>query len=358
MLKSASKLAVALSVMAVTACAQTGFDTKSAPTAAPTPAEIAAAVEAPAGWRAFSADSPWNTKIPADAKIDPLSEVLIADFASHSSLAINMPVYSVATYYIDSTKTPKKKVYPYFEGYYGRGFAPGTRIPAPAFAVPPGPEGSTAYLAMIDPAAGRAWEMKQGAQDPETGNWGTSFGAEVDLTGTGVAAPWMTAPDTNLSASPRPSGVPLVAGLIRIDEIKAGRIDHALAIAYPAPRTGSFVSPASMALEAPEGTAPNLVGLPMGARIQLDPAYDIENTNLTPAAKVIARALQEYGAIVVDQTGSTVLFAEAAPAQLEAWQGLLGPSDLSQLFTEDMMGRNFRVLKLGEQMPGRPEAWR
>lgn len=358
MLKSGFKLAAALSVLAVTACAQTGFDTKSATAAPPTPAEIAAAAEAPAGWRPFSAESPWNTKIPADAMIDPLSEILIEDFASHSPLAINMPVYSVATYYIDAAKTPKKKVFPYFQGHYGRGFAPGTRIPAPAFAVPPGPEGSTAYLAMIDPFAGRAWEMKQGAQDPETGYWGTSFGAEVDLKGTGVAAPWMTAPDTNLSASPRPSGVPLIAGLIRLDEIKAGRIDHALAIAYPAPRTGSFVSPASMALEAPEGTAPNLVGLPMGARIQLDPAYDIENTNLTPAAKVIARALQEYGAIVVDQTGSTVLFAESAPAQLEAWQGLLGPSDLSQLFTEDMMGRNFKVLKLGEQMPGRPEAWR
>lgn len=358
MLKSGSKLAVALSVLAVAACAQTGFDTKSASAAAPTPAEIAAAAEAPAGWRPFSADSPWNTKIPADALIDPLSEILIEDFASYSPLAINMPIYSVATYYIDSTKTPKKKVFPYFEGHYGRGFAPGTRIPAPAFAVPPGPAGSTAYLAMIDPAAGRAWEMKQGAQDPETGYWGTSFGAEVDLKGTGVAAPWMTAPDTNLSASPRPSGVPLIAGLIRIDEIKAGHIDHALAIAYPAPRTGSFVSPASMALEAPEATAPNLVGLPMGARIQLDPAYDIENTNLTPAAKVIARALQEYGAIVVDQTGSTVLFAESAPAQLEAWQGLLAPTDLSELFTENMMGRNFRVLKLGEQMPGRPEAWR
>ena len=161
-----------------------------------------------------------------------------------------------------------------------------------------------------------------------------------------------------MSASPRPSGVPLVAGLIRLDEIKAGKINHALAIAYPSPRTGSFVPPASMALEAAEGSEPNLFGLPMGARIQLDPAYDIENTNLSPAAKVIARALQEYGAIVVDQTGATQLYAEASPAQLEAWEGLLAPGDLAILFTEEMMGRNFRVVAIGERMPGRPEAWR
>ncbi|PKP81466.1 MAG: hypothetical protein CVT79_10275 [Alphaproteobacteria bacterium HGW-Alphaproteobacteria-18] len=356
MLTSAPKLAAAFSILAITACAQTGFDAKTAPP--PTPEDIAAAAEAPAGWRPFSADSPWNTKIPADAPLDPNSEILIEDFASHSAMAINMPVYSVATYYIDASKTPKKKVYPYFQGDFGRGFEPGTRIPAPAFAVPPLPEGSTQYLAMIDTAAGRAWEMKQGAQNPETGTWGTSFGAEVDLKGTGVATPWMMSPDVHLSASPRPSGTPLIAGLIRLDEIKAGRIDHALALAYPAPRTGSFVPPASMALEAPEGTSPNLYGLPMGARIQLDPNYDIENTHLSPAGKVIARALQEYGAIIVDQTGSTVLFAESAPAQLEAWQGVLAPDELSLLFTQEMMGRNFRVLALGEKMPGRPEAWR
>lgn len=356
MLNTGLRFAAALSVLAATACAQTGFDTKSA--APPTPAEIAAAAEAPAGWRPFSANSPWNTPLAADVELDPNSEILIEDFARHSALGINMPIYSVATYYIDSTKTPTKKVFPYFEGYYGRGFQPGTRIPAPAFAVAPGPEGSTEYLAMIDPAAGRAWEMRQGAQDPETGNWGTSFGAEVDLKGTGVAAPWMTAPEAHMSASPRPSGIPLVAGLIRIDEIKAGKIDHALAIAYPSPRTGSFVPPASMALEAPEGVEPNLFGLPMGARIQLDPAYDIENTNLSPAGKTIARALQEYGAIIVDHTGSTVLYAEAAPAQLEAWEGLLSPGELTSLFTQDMMGRNFRVVAIGEKLPGRPEAWR
>lgn len=355
-MKNSLKLAAALSALALTACAQTGFDAKTA--LPPTAEEIAAAAQAPAGWRPFSADSPWNTKIPADPALAPNSEVLIEDFASHSSLTINMPVYSVATYYIDSEKTPKRRVYPYYEGDYGRGFAPGTRIPAPAYAVPPGPEGSTAYLAMVDPAAGRAWEMKQGALDPETGDWGTAFGAEVDLTGTGISPPWMVTADANLSASPRPSGIPLMAGLIRLNEMKAGRIDHALAIAYPAPRTGTFVSPASMALEASEGVAPNHFGLPMGARIQLDPAYDIENTNLSPSGKIIARALQEYGAIVVDQTGSTVLYAEAAPAQLDAWQGLLTPEDLSLLFTPEMMGRNFRVLDLGQQMPGRPEAWR
>lgn len=356
MVNSGLRFAAALSVLAAAACAQTGFDAKTVP--APTSAEIAAAAEAPAGWRPFSADSPWNTKIPADVEIDANSEILIEDFARHSPLGINLPVYSVATYYIDSATTPKKRVFPYFEGYFGRGFEPGTRIPAPAFAVPPEPAGSTEYLAMIDPAAGRAWEMRQGHQNPESGNWGTSFGAEVDLNGTGVAPPWMTVPEARMSASPRPSGTPLIAGLIRLDEIKAGKIDHALAIAYPSPRTGSFVAPASMALEATEGGEPNLFGLPMGARIQLDPSYDIENTNLSPAAKVIARALQEYGAIVVDQTGATQLYAEASPAQLEAWEGLLATDDLAGLFTQEMMGRNFRVVAIGERMPGRPHAWR
>jgi hypothetical protein len=211
---------------------------------------------------------------------------------------------------------------------------------------------------MIDPAAGKAWEMHQPRMTEEDGNWRATTGAVVDLGGTGVLDPWMKAETPDGAVGARPSGIPLIAGLIRLDDIKAGRIDHALAFAYPAPRTDKFVAPANGAVESGEGRPANHTGLPMGARIQLDPAYDIENTNLSPAAKVIARALQEYGAIVVDQTGATQLYAEASPAQLEAWEGLLAPGDLAILFTEEMMGRNFRVVAIGERMPGRPEAWR
>lgn len=351
-----SEIAAALSILALSACAQNS--TPAMPVIPSSPAQIAAAAEGPAGWRPFSADSPWNTKIPVGAPIDPGSTEYIAEIASGDPLYINMREWTVATYYIDAATTPERPVFPYYPSDQGAGFEPGTRIPAPDFATPSGPVGGTEFLAMIDPKAGKAWEMYQPKLVAEEGSWRTTFGSVVDLTGTGVPTPWMMAATPADAVSSRPSGIPLVAGLIRLDEIKAGRIDHALAFAYSAPRTDRFVSPASGALESGDARPAKHFGLPVGARIQLDPSYDIENTRLSPAGKVIARALQEYGAILVDEAGATTLFAEGSPAQIDAWRGVLAPGELQLLFTPEMMSENFRVIKMGAPLPGRPEAMR
>lgn len=356
MIRFRSELAAALSILAFSACAQN--NAPALPVTPSSPAQIAAAAEGPAGWRPFSADSPWNRKIPADTPIDPGSTEYIAEVASGNPLYINMNEWTVATYYIDSTTTPQSRVYPHYQGVQGAGFEPGARIPAPDFATPSGPEGGTEFLAMIDPQAGKAWEMRQPRKKVEDGSWRTTFGSVVDLTGTGVPTPWMMAAKPADAVSSRSSGIPLVAGLIRLDEIKAGRIDHALAFAYSAPQTDRFISPASGALESGPARPAKHFGLPMGARIQLDPDYDIENTRLSPAGKVIARALQEYGAILVDEAGATTLFAEGSPAQIDAWDGVLAPSELQLLFTPEMMSKHFRVIKMGELMSGRPEALR
>ena len=48
-------------------------------------------------WRPFNSDSPWNTKIPADAKTDPDSETLIDSFAV-GGLYININDWSIPVY--------------------------------------------------------------------------------------------------------------------------------------------------------------------------------------------------------------------------------------------------------------------
>lgn len=305
-------------------------------------------------WRPFSAESPWNTKIAPDAKIDPDSDALTGVFADLNPLHINMPEWSVAVYYVDQTQTPKKPVQALYPDQYGTGFGPDALIPIPDGAKAAGPDLGSGYLAIVDRLHGMAWEMRQAGQYPETGGWFAGYGAKVDLRASGVNAPWMEAPTPGVSGSPRPSGAPLLAGLIRVDEIKSGRIDHALAFAYPAVRTGVFVAPASTALEATDGREPNPFGMPMGTRIQLNPDYDIDQTLLSPEAKIIARALQEYGAILVDEADGTVLFAESGPEQLAAWEGVLAPGDLQLLFTPEFMSLNFRVLEIGTPMPGKP----
>lgn len=337
--------AALLAAITLAACAQTGAS--AAAVAKETPVQSGP-------YRPFSETSPWNTKIPADAKIDPNSDVLMADLANFNPLHINMAEWSVAVYPVDAKTTPKRYVQALYPNQYGRGFGPRQRIPIPDGAAPGGPELGTGYLVLEDRAAGTAWEMRQAGQNRD-GGWFAGFGATADLRGEGFNPPWMSAESPLMAASPRPSGLPLTAGLIRVEELKAGRIDHALAFAYPLVRTNAFVAPASTALPPMEGRPDNPFGLPLGARIMLDPAYDIENTMLSPSGKAIARALQEYGAILVDEAGGTVLYAEASPESLAEFKGLLSSEEMHLLFTPEFMSRNFRVLEIGTVMPGKPE---
>jgi len=344
MLPAVALMGVALA----TGCAQTSEVPLSA---------VAVASEPAPGWRPFSPDSPWNTKVAAGALIDPNSDILLADLAKSGPFYVNIAEWSVMVKYFDSAKAPKRSVRPLYAGRHGPGFGPRDLVPIPADAFnPETPESQRNYFTLVDPARNLAWDMRQSGQAAD-GSWHAGFGAAVDLSGTGVSIPWMKAERADLSAGARPSGAPLIAGLIRVDEVKAGRIDHALAFATPLPMTGKYVPPASTDLSAEAGGAQRYTGLPMGARIQLNPDYDIDNTLLSPGGKVVARALQEYGAILVDQAGANVLYAESGPDHVAAWEGVLSPDDLQILLTPEFIALNFRVIDSGEPLPGIPSAY-
>jgi hypothetical protein len=87
-------------------------------------------------------------------------------------------------------------------------------------------------------------------------------------------------------------------------------------------------------------------GVPCGGRIQLDPTVDVNALPLSASGKVIARALQEYGAFVGDFSGAISLYADASPDALAAWNGgLLKSGELSAL---DL--KKLRVLSIGTMM--------
>ena len=92
------------------------------------------------------------------------------------------------------------------------------------------------------------------------------------------------------------AGMPLAPLLFSADELAAGHIDHAIRFTLPNPRIRAhvFVHPATHA-GAPRGpiTAP-----PMGARFRLKASFDL--SKLTPAAQVVAKAMQKYGMFLSD----------------------------------------------------------
>ena len=303
-------------------------------------------------WRPFSSDSPWNTRIPAAAAADCDSPALIADLASRGPWLINIKDWSIPVYFVDAAATPRHDVGDLRPGIYGAGFAFPRRIPIPtgAIASPPVGDHSDNHLCVIDRALGLEWGMWAARQDA-TGRWFTGLGAVTDLNGTGVAPPWFDGPRELDSHRARASGFPLIAGLIRVDEIKAGRIEHALAFAYDHCRTGLFVPPASTS-QVTQLDAVDSRGIPMGGRLQLDPTWDVENSGLTRAGKIIAHALQEYGAYCSDYAGANVLYAENSPAAVPAWAGVLATHDLAMIFTPEFIRKHFRVIDLGTLLPG------
>jgi len=100
------------------------------------------------------------------------------------------------------------------------------------------------------------------------------------------------------------AGLPILPGLLRLDEVQSGHIDHA--IRFTAQRTDkSFVWPARH--QAGSASDPNLP--PMGARFRL--RGDFNMAGYRPDTQVVLRAMQHYGLILADNGSNWYFQGEA-----------------------------------------------
>jgi hypothetical protein len=100
------------------------------------------------------------------------------------------------------------------------------------------------------------------------------------------------------------AGLPIFAGLVRLDEVKAGRVDHAIRVT--AQQTDrSFIWPARH--QAGAANDHNLP--PMGARFRLKASFD--TSHFRADTQTILRAMKTYGLIVADN-GSNWFFQGTA----------------------------------------------
>ena len=110
----------------------------------------------------------------------------------------------------------------------------------------------------------------------------------------------------NQCTSADAAGLPIAPLLFNADELAAGSINHAMRFALPPDRVEAraFVHPATHAIHSkgPEQS------LPMGVRLRLKSSFDM--SQLTPAGRVVARALQKYGMFLADQ-GNIALTAQS-----------------------------------------------
>jgi len=294
-----------------------------------------------AAWRPFSDASPWNTPIPSNPALRSDSATLVANFISSTTwgphLDVNISGYSIPLYWAASGTTS----YPVKASNGGLGWGGNdvtADMPIPVGATPD-PQ-SDHHMLVINADRTEEWGCwNMSYSSSASPNWQAGFCATADLTGTGVRPPSPTSP-WYLAYGARACGFPLVAGLIRAEEIQAGRIDHALVLAYPGILKTNFTPPAST----PSGSGVGSGGIPCGGRFQYDPSVDVTTLGLSRAGQIIVRALQEYGAYVGDYSGALSLYAEnSAEAQAYWGSGVLGSYELQGKI--DLT--KFRVIEYG-----------
>ena len=137
-----------------------------------------------------------------------------------------------------------------------------------------------------------------------SGHWHAGSGAVWNLRSN------LLRPDGWTSADA--AGLPILPGLLRWSEVKAGRVDHAIRFTTDV-TDRRYIWPARHQA----GSVNNRNYPPMGARFRMKASYDI--SGYSPRAKTVLRAMKKYGLVLADN-GSPWYFQGDASAK---WPGNL-----------------------------------
>ncbi len=150
------------------------------------------------------------------------------------------------------------------------------------------------HLLVVDRSRCRLYELYRAFFVRRRGrdHWNAASGVEWNLRSRSLRRNGNTSADA--------AGLPIFPGLIRYDEARRGRIDHAIRITFDVTRD-AWIHPASHCA----GDSSSAKAPPMGLRLRLRHGYGLRR--FSGPAKAIARALKRYGAIVADN-GSNWFF--------------------------------------------------
>jgi hypothetical protein len=278
--------------------------------------------------RLYANDSFWNQAIGPDPALEPNSEALVAKalvaYAGTSNLA-KSDAWGIPIAYADSNS----ELYSIGCNKYGCDKQVSIRIPK--YAKPA--TGSDHHLVVIDAAESEV-DMWIASYDPDKDAWaaGSRYRTRSDEWGA------MCYPHYRCNSAVA-AGFAEPGGIVRPEEIDQGHIDHALVFATPYTRAGLIACPATHT----DGKFNDSAALPEGARIQLDPTFDVGAQPWPQWQKILARALQKYGAFLADTGGSLSVKAEAKLDRgYDAWSKV-GVTSSSLSF---LPWAKFRVLKV------------
>ena len=268
-------------------------------------------VESTGPFRFFSPSSFWNEQLSADAPLDPTSGAVVGAFdevmakeeeAGKGPGTINTTAWSVPIYTVPAGQ-PTVKVTLESSALEPALQAAWDAVPLPADAKPA--VGTDKHLVVWQPSTDRLWEFWR--LEYRTGGWYGEWGGAMDdvSSNPGVYASeaWPGAkPGWGASAS----SLSIAGGLITLEDLEHGQINHALALSIPRVHAGVYASPA----ERTDGEATEPLSLPEGAHLRLEPGLDLASLHLPRLTLMIAEAAQRYGVFIRDGAGAVTFYAQ------------------------------------------------
>ena len=282
--------------------------------------------------RFYSATSFWNQPIAASPAIDPNSAAMVkaalSNYAGSANFGANSDAWGIPVAYSNGVD----KVYTVGCTRYG------CNVPVTfkfaRYATPN--TGSDHHLAVVNLADNSELDMWIASYSSSTDTWTAGSRYLTSAAGWGAECALGQHCDGGTA-----SGFAVLGGVVRPEEIAQGHIDHALAITTPYTRSGYIACPATHT----DGVSSDPAALPEGAHIQLDPSFNVDAQSWPQWEKVIAHALQKYGAYVNDTGGSVAIAAEAnLDRGYNAWN-LAGVSGTIPSLS-NLPWSQFRVLQL------------
>jgi hypothetical protein len=248
--------------------------------------------------------------VPGNTAIDPNSATIVGALASEVASeeevkkgpAINTTAWSVPVYTVPADEPTVKVTLPYASMNATLQSA-WEAVPLPPDAKPAA--GTDKHLVVWQPSSDRLWEFWHLEDKP--GGWEAYWGGAMqNVSSASGAYELQSWPGAKPSWGASASSLSIAGGLITLEDLEKGTINHALAIAVPDTRAKVFAAPAQRT----DGGSSAASSLPEGAHLRLNPNLDLSALHLPHFVLMLAEAAQKYGIVVRDTAANVALYAQ------------------------------------------------
>lgn len=236
----------------------------------------------------------WNQEISA-APVDPRSDEIIAYINAHGGEALHPDFGSPREYGFPYRVVGKRqrRIKVRFTAYGDESDHGRYRVPLGAPVEGGAGADGDRHVLVYDRARCRLYELYRAFPERHPRRWRADSGVIWNLRSAALRRDGYTSADA--------AGLPIFPGLVRYDEARAGRIEHAIRVTFESTRD-AWVRPATHCA----GDTVSTAAPAMGTRLRLRSGYDL--SAFSGAARTIAEALKRYGMIVADN-GSNWYFS-------------------------------------------------